>query len=216
MVSRTQRYSKVYSLHKGRREGREPVVRLPWIGHWCAHAAPCCVLTHAANYKMQQHWTSHPRDQSKQRGQQILCGRRSNASGFKPPSLRVGLLYINLEPVAKGSLGLFHRRIQAKKRKHVVQGFCTGRELLLVVWIWAAENLLVWISNSRVSVDLAHPDFELLVQHEVHAKNLEVTVWQDFESALHGLPDVQSGVRRNLQNLLPKSCLVKAGVMLVR
>ena len=59
-------------------------------------------------------------------GQQILCGRRSKDSGLKPPSLRVGLLYINLEPVAKGSLGLFHPRIQAKKRKHVVQGFCTG------------------------------------------------------------------------------------------
>jgi len=118
--------------------------------------------------------------------------------------------------MAQRTLRLLSPSIEAQQSKHVVKGVHASLELFLVIWIWAAEDLLVGITQTRVSVHLTHPNLHVLVKHQVHSKDLKVPVGNDLilVVSLDALSNVCGSVCSNVQDLLPKIVLAERRVRL--
>jgi len=114
--------------------------------------------------------------------------------------------------MAQGTFRLLPASIKTKQRKYVVKGVLASLGLLLVIWIWAPKHLCIWVAETRVCVDLAHPNLHVLVQHEVHPKYLKVPV-TDYVLvvSLNTLSNVTGSVFSDVENLLPKIVLTERG-----
>jgi len=87
-------------------------------------------------------------------------------------------------------------------------------ELLVVVWVWAIKNLLVWIGQPWVVVNFAHPDLEVLVHHQVHTKDFEVAVTNQFPVALDigCLRNIASEIFGDVKDLMVETMLVEGRI----
>lgn len=126
---------------------------------------------------------------------------------------------IQLEPMLQGTMGLRTTSIKSKQCEEVMPGLLTGLLLFIVVWVGASEHQLVWVAQARISVDLTHPHLQIFVEHQVHAKDLEMSVLRNLVMLLNSLSNVARSVCADGTDLLPKTLfvqLVKAGVVLAQ